>query len=97
MRSLKLYVGRREGMDVAKVMTRGQVTIPARIRRRAGIRAGDSVTLEVVGPGEVTLKVLPSMSLAEALERYRIEKPVNDREDRADWQDQAAGEVISDG
>jgi AbrB family looped-hinge helix DNA binding protein len=84
-------------MEMAKVMTRGQVTIPARIRKRAGIRAGDSVALEVVGPGEVSLRVLPRMSLAEALARYHIETPVNDREDRAVWHERAAGEVISDG
>ncbi len=83
-------------MDVAKVMTRGQITIPAKVRRGAGIRAGDSITLEVVGPGEVTLRVLPRMSLAEALERYKVKEPVVDRRDRAEWQRQATAEVVSD-
>ena len=84
-------------MDISKVMTRGQITIPARIRRRAGIRAGDSVTLEVVGPGRVTLCVLPRMSLAEALDRYRLDGPVVDHDDRARWQNEAAAKVLSDG
>jgi AbrB family looped-hinge helix DNA binding protein len=84
-------------MEVAKIMTRGQVTIPAAVRRQAGIRAGDAVTLEVVGPGQVTLRVLPRMSLADALQRYRVEGPVDEPADRSKWQEQAADEVLGDG
>jgi hypothetical protein len=36
------------------------------------------------------------MTLAEALERYRIEGPIDEAHDREQWQDVAAKDVIGD-
>jgi len=47
------------------------------VRRAADVRAGDTVTLKVVGPGQVMLEVIPRMTLAESFERYRIPGNVN--------------------
>ncbi len=81
-------------MALGKVLSRGQVTLPREIRRAAGIQPGDTVTLRVSGAGRIEIRVLPRLRLAEALARYRVEGPVDDRVDRARWQAEAAGDVL---
>lgn len=81
-------------MSLAKVLARGQITLPRDVRRAACIEPGDTVMLLVTGHGTVQLKVLPRLRLADALERYRIEGPVDFESDRAQWQTQAAAEVL---
>lgn len=79
-------------MAIGKVLSRGQVTLPREIRRAASVRPGDTVVFRVTGPGTIELKTLPRLSLDEALERYRIEGPVDLASDRAQWQAQAASD-----
>ena len=81
-------------MSVSRVLTRGQITLPKHIRQAAGIRAGDLVSFTVAGPGSVQLRVLPRLKLAEALERYVIEGPIDEDRDRAAWQAAAADDVV---
>lgn len=81
-------------MAIAKVLARGQVTLPKAVRQKAGVQPGDVVTLEVKGPGTVELKVLPRMRLEDTLERYRIEGPINWAADRAEAEAQEAEEVL---
>ena len=81
-------------MALAKVQARGQVTLPRAIRREAGIRPGDTVFVTATGPNTVELRVLPRMTLAEALERYQIEEPIDWERDREGMEVQAAEEVI---
>jgi AbrB family looped-hinge helix DNA binding protein len=45
-------------MGLSKVQSRGQVTIPADVRRAAGLAAGDVVVIEAAGKGKVQLVVL---------------------------------------
>ena len=79
---------------LSKVQARGQVTLPRAIRRATGLKPGDVVLFQATGPHTVQLKVLPRLTFAEALARYRVEVPVDDAADRQAWQDAAAGDVL---
>lgn len=81
-------------MAVSKVLTRGQVTLPREIRKAAGIRPGDLVSFTVAEPGRVELRVLPRMTLADLLERYHIDEPIDWEHFTEDWQDVAARDVL---
>jgi bifunctional DNA-binding transcriptional regulator/antitoxin component of YhaV-PrlF toxin-antitoxin module len=86
---------RKEPMALAKVLARGQITLAREVRRSAGIRPGDLVTCSVSGPGRVELHVLPRLTLAEALERYHIDEPI-DWDRWEDWKDVAARDVFGE-
>lgn len=77
-------------MTFGKVMSRGQITLPKSIRLSAGISPGDTVAFRLVGEGKLEIRVLPRLSLEEALRRFRIEEPLDD----SPWQAYAAGDVI---
>jgi AbrB family looped-hinge helix DNA binding protein len=79
-----------------KIMTRGQVTAPRAIRRAVGLRPGDVVSFRTTASDTVELKVLPRLTLAEALERYRIDVPIDERRDREQWQERAAEDVFGE-
>ncbi len=81
-------------MILGRVLARGQVTLPRSIRLTAGVEPGDAVTFEVTGPGTVQISVLPRLRLAEALQRYRVEGPVDEPADRAKWQERASREIM---
>lgn len=81
-------------MVLGKVLARGQVTLPGAVRRAAGIQADDVVAFEVTGPGMVEIRRLPRLTMAEALDRYRIEGPVDLPADRAAWEARAAADVM---
>lgn len=79
---------------LGKVQARGQVTLPSAIRRAVGLKPGDAVLFEAIGPRTVQLRALPRLTLAEALQRFRIEGPIDDAADREEWQDTAARDVL---
>jgi AbrB family looped-hinge helix DNA binding protein len=81
-------------MELGKVQARGQITLPKAVRREAGIRAGDTVSLVVTAPGTVELRVLSRLRLADALERYVVTGPVDDVRDREVWQVGAAKDAL---
>lgn len=81
-------------LEFGKVQARGQVTIPREVRRRAGIKPGDTLTIEVVGPGELKVRVLPTMTLKEMWERFRIEGPVDWAKEREAAEAEQAEEFI---
>jgi AbrB family looped-hinge helix DNA binding protein len=81
-------------MRITRVQTRGQVTLPSEARRRAGIKPGDAVRIEAVGPGEIRLRALPSLSPRALRERYPIEGPIDIPRDREAWYDDAARDVL---
>jgi hypothetical protein len=45
-------------------------------------------------PGKVEITALPRLTLEEALERYRIEGPIDEAADREAWQAVAAEDVL---
>ena len=83
-------------MALAKVLARGQMTLPSEIRRLAGIKPGDSLNVEVLGPGRLQVTVLPKLSPRQLRDRYPIEGPVDEAADREAWQASAAAEALRD-
>jgi bifunctional DNA-binding transcriptional regulator/antitoxin component of YhaV-PrlF toxin-antitoxin module len=81
---------------LSKVQSRGQVTLTREVRQAAGIEPGDTVIMRATRPGTVELTVLPQMTLAELLEEYAIEGPVDIAVDRERWQELAAQHVFGD-
>ncbi|HVL56948.1 MAG TPA: AbrB/MazE/SpoVT family DNA-binding domain-containing protein [Burkholderiaceae bacterium] len=43
-------------MSSATITSKGQITIPASVRQRLGVAAGDRVEFVEIGPGEFALK-----------------------------------------
>ncbi len=63
--------------SIAKVQSRGQVTVPSRERKAIGLRPGDMVIIRQTAPNTLELKILPQMTFQEVLERYHIDGPVD--------------------
>jgi bifunctional DNA-binding transcriptional regulator/antitoxin component of YhaV-PrlF toxin-antitoxin module len=81
-------------MPLQVVQSRGQLTLTSEIRKAAGIQPGDTVMTRVTGPGTIEIKVVPTLTLAELLQRYRIEGPIDEAADRDQWQAEAASEAL---
>jgi bifunctional DNA-binding transcriptional regulator/antitoxin component of YhaV-PrlF toxin-antitoxin module len=79
---------------LGKVQAGGEVILPTDIRRDVGIRPGDTVLFRQTGPSTVELEVLPRLSLAEIIERYRVDQPYDDAAIREEWQEAAARELL---
>lgn len=50
-------------LEISRVSTKGQVTLPKKVREAIGVRPGDAVTYDVA-PGVVTLRRLEPIDLA---------------------------------
>jgi AbrB family looped-hinge helix DNA binding protein len=81
-------------MAVGKVQVDGQIALPTEVRRAVGIKPGDLLSVDVTESGTVEIRRLSTLRLSEALERYRIEGPIDDAADREKWQDIAARDVF---
>lgn len=81
-------------MAIGKVLARGQVTLPREIREKAQIKPGDVLDIEVVGPGQVRVTLLPNLGPRELRDRFPIEGPIDEMADREAWQEMAAREVL---
>lgn len=81
---------------LAKVLARGQVTLPRDVRRVARIKPGDVASIEVLGPGQLRLTVLPRLSPRELRGRYPIEGPIDEAADREAWQVAAAEDAMAE-
>ena len=81
-------------MPLGKVQSRGQVTLPREVRRAARIVCGDVLDIEVLGPGRMMVTALPKRSPRELRERYPIEGPIDEANDRRAWQEGAAAETL---
>jgi bifunctional DNA-binding transcriptional regulator/antitoxin component of YhaV-PrlF toxin-antitoxin module len=79
---------------LAKVLSRGQVTLPQNVRQEAQIRPGDTVNVFVVGPGQLKVEVVHRMDPEEFFEAYRIDVPIDLAALRAEWEVDAADDVI---
>lgn len=60
-------------MAIARVLAQGQVTLPSEIRHAAGIKPGDVLEIEVVGPGQIRMVVLPRLDPQEARDGRHVE------------------------
>lgn len=81
-------------MALARVLARGQVTLPRQVRRLAGIGPGDTVHIEVLGPGQVRLTALPRLGPRQLRERYPIVAEIKEAADREAWQAIAAADAL---
>jgi bifunctional DNA-binding transcriptional regulator/antitoxin component of YhaV-PrlF toxin-antitoxin module len=81
-------------MVVGKVRAGDQISLPVEIQQAVGIEPGDLVSIDVTASGAVVIRRLPALTLSEALNRYRIEGPIEDAADRVGWQDVAARDVL---
>ena len=59
-------------MDLAKITTRGQITIPAEIRRKLGVRDGDKVVF-IEENGRIIIENASMVALKEAQAAFRGE------------------------
>lgn len=81
-------------MAVGKLHPDGRRAMPDEIREAAGLRPGDTVTLQVVGHGVVEIRALPRLTLEEALTRYQIAEPLEEPINRERWQSEAARDAL---
>jgi AbrB family looped-hinge helix DNA binding protein len=81
-------------MAVGKVRADGQIALPAEIQQAVGLEPGDLISIEVTEQGTVEIRRLAPVRLADLLERYRIERPIDEAAVRDEWQDIAAREVL---
>jgi antitoxin PrlF len=78
-----------------RVTRKGQVTIPAEIRHRLGLKPKDMVRFELAGD-EVKLKPAPSRLLAGYGAATLTQKPENWRKIREDMEAAIAEEVVAE-
>jgi AbrB family looped-hinge helix DNA binding protein len=81
-------------MAISRVLSRGQVTLPSDVRRKAEIKPGDVVNIEVIGKGEVRFRVLPKLSPRELRELYPIDVEIDEARDRLEWEKAAAEDAL---
>lgn len=67
-------------MRTSKITSKGQVTIPQKLRRLLGVRPGDKISFEASDDGQVLIKKIDSrVSLAGKL-KEQISKPASDQD-----------------
>ncbi len=81
-------------MAVGKVREDGEIALPPDVQQAVGIEPGVLVSIEVNEQGTVEIRRLAPVRLADLLERYRIERPIDEAAVRDEWQDIAAREVL---
>ena len=55
-------------MNLAKISTKGQLTLPIEIRKILGVEAGDKVLFVKNEKGEVVIKNVANLSVSEMIE-----------------------------
>ena len=85
--------------ELLTVVTRkGQITVPAEIRRELGIREGDKLAVSIADPAQRQVRVRPVRSVAElTFGSLTPSGPAQDAsEQRREFEDAAAEEVIAE-
>lgn len=68
-----------KGTGIARVQTRGQVTVPRKIRESCGATPGTDLLFVRTGPASFECRVLPApLSVAEVTAKYAMEGPAPD-------------------
>jgi AbrB family looped-hinge helix DNA binding protein len=57
-----------------KIQSRGQITLPAEIRKRVGMEPGDTVAISIYGPNEIRIRSIKPMSIEEAKAKYPLDE-----------------------
>ena len=82
-------------MALAKVLARGQITIPREVREKVHLGPGDLVRIDAIGPNRFVVEVIHTFSLAEILERFHSDEPVDMVQLREEGEQDAARELIA--
>lgn len=80
--------------SIAKVQSRGQVTLPNRERKAIGLEPGDTVVVRQTGDQTLELKAIPRMTVQEMVERYGVDGSVNIEQIRAEAENDMAAEFL---
>jgi AbrB family looped-hinge helix DNA binding protein len=80
---------------IAKVLARGQITIPRDVRAKVHLEPGDLVRIEPIGANRFVVEIVPTLSLDEILERYHSDEPVDLARLRSEGEQDAADEVMA--
>lgn len=78
----------------ATLQPRGQITLPKGVREAVQFKPGDRVQISVTGAGTIEMRVIPRMSLAEMLQRYRSDEPYDEQRIREERQADAADQEM---
>ncbi|MBV9279292.1 MAG: AbrB/MazE/SpoVT family DNA-binding domain-containing protein [Chloroflexi bacterium] len=86
-------------MAIARVQTRGQVTIPREVRDACGIVPGADLLFATVAPGRFECRVLPPRrSLLELVDEYAVDGVAPDLDSlRQDIAEDIVREQMTDG
>jgi AbrB family looped-hinge helix DNA binding protein len=82
-------------MAIAKVLARGQITIPREVRDKVKLEPGDLVRIEPIGEHQFLVEVIPTLTLEEILEKFHSDEPVDWERLRAEGEEDAAKEMIA--
>jgi AbrB family looped-hinge helix DNA binding protein len=82
-------------MAIAKVLAKGQITIPRGIREKVQMSPGDLVRIESIGEHQFIVEVLPTLTLEEMLARFHSDEPVDLDRLRREGEEEAADQVIA--
>jgi AbrB family looped-hinge helix DNA binding protein len=59
---------------MTKIQSRGQITLPAEIRKRVGMEPGDTVAISIYGPNEIRIRSIKPMSIEEARAKFPLDE-----------------------
>ncbi len=57
-----------------KVQSRGQITLPADIRKRVGMEPGTTVSIGIYGPNEIRIHAIKPMSIEEFKAQFPLDE-----------------------
>lgn len=60
-------------MAAVRLQERGQFTIPAKVRKAAGLRSGDTLVVRVTGPGRLEVVAVPTRPVDDFFKEARRE------------------------
>ncbi|MGI8644200.1 MAG: AbrB/MazE/SpoVT family DNA-binding domain-containing protein [Thermomicrobiales bacterium] len=80
--------------SIAKVQSRGQVTLPSQERKAIGLQPGDMVVVRQTGDQTLELKAIPRMTVQEMVERYGVDEPIDVERVRAEAEDDMAADFL---
>jgi antitoxin component of MazEF toxin-antitoxin module len=71
------------------------MTVPQEFRKSLGIEPGDTVQLSLSGSDSFQVRVMPRLTLEEALERWSVDEPLDTKVLLEEAEQAAADEVIA--
>jgi len=82
-------------MTIARITTKGQVTIPAQVRKTLGLKEGDTLVFEVTDQHEARIRVIKRQRLTELYGALPATRPFPGKEAIRSEVGQHLGEQLS--